>query len=38
LCGGIVEVWSWSKRRHGSSSRETWTPRVENITVEMFGA
>jgi hypothetical protein len=37
-CGGHVELWSWRKlkRKRGGELR-VWTPRIEPITIDMFG-
>ena len=35
--GNKVELWSWSKRKKFRGSKLlTWTPRVENVTIEDF--
>jgi hypothetical protein len=36
-CGGTIELWSWTKRvsKRGSKLMR-WTPRVEEITLEML--
>lgn len=31
--GGLLQVWSWSKRREPGKKREQWTLRAEELVV-----
>ena len=32
--GGLLQVWSWSKRREPGKKREQWTLRAEELVVK----
>lgn len=34
--GGKIELWSWKKKAGKGFNRDTWTSRVEEITLDMY--